>query len=103
MLVCGLDGWVKGETIMPGDPPKLVQLKNPADGRRTKVAGFGTWTDPDTFLMTWDFYETLHSDAVTCHFTENTLRLEFKNSIEEKIHHRKDARLVLEGQLVNKG
>ncbi len=102
-LVCGLDGWVKGETLMPGDPPKLVQLKNPADGRKTKVAGFGTWTDPDTFLMTWDFYETPHSDAVTCHFTRDTVRLEFKNSIEEKIHHRKEARLVLEGRLVNKG
>lgn len=103
-LVCGLDGWVKGETLMPGDPPKLVQLKNPADGRKTKVAGFGTWTDPDTFLMTWDFYETPHADAVTCHFTaDHTLRLEFKNSIEEKIHRRKEARLVLHGQRVNKG
>ncbi len=102
-LVCGLDGWAKGETIMPGDPPKLVQLKNGADGRKTKVAGFATWTDPDTLLMTWDFYETPHSDAVTCHFTADTVRLEFKNSIEEKLQHRKEARLVLEGRLVNKG
>jgi CubicO group peptidase (beta-lactamase class C family) len=98
-IVCGLNKWEKGETRMPDDPPKFVQLKNNMDNSQVKVAAFGTWTSPDTFVMTWNFYETPHSDIVTCYFEKDTLRMEFKNSIDSKLRNSKEARLVLEGQL----
>ena len=98
-IVCGLNGWVKGSTLMPGNPPKFVQLKHPDDGLKSKVAAFGTWHDGKTFVMTWAFYETPHSDSVTCYFQNDTVRLEFKNSIAVKAPSRAGVRPVLEGKL----
>lgn len=97
-LVCGLKHWEKGETQMPGDPPKFVPLKNSMDNSKIKVAAIGTWKDPDTFVMTWNFYETPHSDIVTCHFDKDTVRMEFMNSVDTKARNSKEPRLVLEGQ-----
>jgi hypothetical protein len=98
-IVCGLQDWVKGETRMPGNPPKFVQLKHPDDEAKVKVAAFGSWRDPNTFVMTWAFFETPHSDTITCHFQNDSVRLEFKNSIAVKAPSRAVARPVLEGHL----
>ena len=68
-------------------------------GNRVRAA-FGTWTDPNTFVMTWSFIKTPHSDTVTCHFDGEKVRLKFKSSIEAKAPNRGVARPVLEGQLV---
>jgi CubicO group peptidase (beta-lactamase class C family) len=98
-IVCGFNHWEKGETQMPGDPPKFVPLKNTMDTAKVKVAAVGTWKDPDTFVMTWNFYETPHSDIVTCHFEKDTMRMEFMNSVDTKARNSKEPRLILEGQL----
>jgi hypothetical protein len=98
-IVCGLNHWAKGETIMPGDPPKLVPLKNKMDISKVKVAAAGFWKDQNTFIMTWNFYETPHSDVVTCRFDKDAVRMEFMNSIDSKARNSKDPRLVLEGLL----
>ena len=98
-IVCGLQDWVKGETRMPGNPPKFVQLKHPDDEAKVKVAAFGSWRDPNTFVMTWAFFETPHSDTITCHFQNDSVQLEFKNSIAVKAPSRAVARPVLEGHL----
>ncbi|QHT66766.1 serine hydrolase [Rhodocytophaga rosea] len=98
-IVCGLNQWIKAETMMPGDPPKLVPLKNKMDTSKVKVAAVGSWIDADTFMMTWNFYETPHSDVVTCHFSNDTLRMEFINSVDSKARNKKEPRLILEGQM----
>jgi CubicO group peptidase (beta-lactamase class C family) len=102
-IVCGFNHWEKGETLMPGDPPKFVQLKNKADNTKAKVAAAGTWKDANTFVMTWNFYETPHADIVTCYFEKDTLKMEFKNTIDTKLRNSKEPRLILEGQLGVKG
>jgi len=93
----GLQKWVRGETTMPGTPPKLTQGDL---GPKSKVAGSGTWKDENTFEMTWQFYETPHHDTVTCRFEGEKVRIEFLNSIAAMSPGRKDKRLPLEGRVV---
>jgi CubicO group peptidase (beta-lactamase class C family) len=98
-ILCGLNGWAKGETALPGTPPRFTPVSNPKKGRE-KVAAFGTWTDPNTFVMTWSYFETPHADTVTCQFQEDKVRIAFKSSIEVKAPSRGVARPVLEGQVL---
>jgi len=97
-IVCGLSGWVKGETDMPGSHPKLVQLKNKHDNDKALVAAFGTWTDPTTFVMHWSFYETPHGSVVTCRFEPGGLRLEIQSMMAVKTG--RTDKTVLEGKPV---
>lgn len=98
-ILCGLDHWIKSETVMPGDPPNLVNGHNKIT-TKAKVAAAGVWKDENTFEMTWLFFETPHGDTVTCHFENNSLRLEFKNSLIGKMGSFTESRPVLKGTLI---
>jgi hypothetical protein len=79
-IQCGLGKWVDGVSNMPGIPPKLTV----GDLRPCKVAASGAWRDENTFEMIWHFYETPHSDIVTCHFDGDKVKVEFLSSITQK-------------------
>ncbi len=79
-IKCGIEKWTEGQTNMPGTPPKL----SVGDLRPVKIAAGGTWKDADTFVMTWQFYETPHHDTVTSHFDGDNLKVEYLSSISEK-------------------
>ena len=96
-LTCGMEKWMKGETDMPGTPPKLTS--GPL-GPKLKVAASGTWKNDQTFEMTWQFYETPHHDTVTCHFDADRVKVEFLSSVAEKMAARKEKRPVLQGRLM---
>lgn len=95
-ITCGREHWVKGETDMPGTPPKLTVGEL---GPRSRVAGSGTWIDTNTYQMTWRFFETPHHDTVTCRFEGDGVRLEFMNSLTQISSAHKELRPVLEGSL----
>ncbi|MBC7828286.1 MAG: serine hydrolase [Chitinophagaceae bacterium] len=95
-ISCGLDHWEKGETVIPGAPPNLVNGNNKLTVN-SKVAAAGLWKDENTFEMILQYFETPHSDAVTCYFENNSLRLEFKNSLMGKVGSFKETRPVLKG------
>ncbi|MHA6247149.1 serine hydrolase domain-containing protein [Pontibacter sp. CAU 1760] len=99
-IVCGLHDWVKGETQLPGSPPSFVPMKRKLPMPTEKVAAFGTWASPDTFVMTWSFNQTPHTDTVTCHFEDKKVRLVFTDSIAQKAPERKSERPVLVGQMM---
>ncbi|QCR23912.1 serine hydrolase [Pontibacter sp. SGAir0037] len=99
-IVCGLNEWVKGETQLPGSPPSFVPMQRKLPMPKEKVAAFGTWTSPDTFVMTWSFNQTPHTDTVTCHFEDKAVRLVFTDSIARKAPERKSERPVLVGQMM---
>jgi len=95
-IVCGLEEWLAGETSMPGTPPRLI----PAGGaRNSKVAAGGRWKDDATFEMIWRYCETPHHDAVTCHFEDGKIRIEFVNSLAQMNPSRKDKRPILQGRM----
>src|SRR5215204_4028610 len=94
---CGLHQWIKSETVMPGAPPNLV-YGPPKTPTKAKVAGSGIWKDPNTFEITLLYFETPHSDVVTCHFQNNSIEVGFKNSISMKSPNFQEARPVLKGR-----
>ncbi|HET9278357.1 MAG TPA: serine hydrolase [Flavitalea sp.] len=95
---CGLHHWIKSETVMPGAPPNLV-YGPPKTPTKAKVAGTGVWKDPGIFEMTLLYFETPHSDVVTCRFENNSIEVAFKNSISIKSPNFQETRPVLKGRL----
>jgi CubicO group peptidase (beta-lactamase class C family) len=90
---CGLGKWVEGLSNMPGTPPKITV----GDLRPCKVAASGAWRDKNTFEMLWRFYETPHSERVTCHFDGDKVKVEFLSSITQKSSRNPEANYVLQG------
>ncbi len=97
-LTCGINRWVEGETTFSPMPLKLVQTPV-ANETPTRAAGSGTWTDANTFVMTWRFIETAHYDTLTCCFADNALTIEFQSSLS-KLNKTNDARPPLVGKEV---
>ena len=96
-VTCGINRWIEGETTFSTQPLKLVNTPVPGE-TKTRVAGSGTWSDANTFVMIWRFIETAHYETVTCRFDADSLAVEFANSLS-KINKTKDSRPVLEGKL----
>jgi hypothetical protein len=90
---CGLGKWVEGISNMPGTPPKITV----GELRPCKVAASGAWRDENTFEMIWRFYETPHSETVTCRFDGDKAKIEFLTSITRRSAPHPAPNLVLEG------
>ncbi|PSR57389.1 serine hydrolase [Adhaeribacter arboris] len=99
-IVCGLNNWVQGETRVPGNPPAFVAMEKKEPVPKEKIAAFGTWTSPNTFILTWVFNQTPHSETITCNFENNSVRLEFKDSVSAKVPSRKKEQPILVGQMI---
>lgn len=99
---CGLGEWLRGETALPGTPPRLIAGGKPGAGVLSKVAASAVWVDEKTLEMTWRYYETPHRDTVTCEFDGdgNGVTIQFLNSITGMNPKGKDVRPVLRGRLV---
>jgi hypothetical protein len=98
-VICGLNQWAKGETLMPGAPPVLV-LNNNKNSQQAKVAAAGVWTNDNTFVMTLQYFETPHADRITCRFENNTIRIDFLSSMVGKSGGFVESRPVLEGTMI---
>jgi hypothetical protein len=93
-IACGIERWQRGETALPGTPPRLISGGAPQPGTKHKLAAGGTGKDANTFEMTWRYYETPHHDTVTCRFNGGNVQIEFAASIAGR------KRPVLTGQMV---
>ena len=96
-VTCGINRWVEGDTTFSTQPLKLVNTPVPGE-TKTRVAGSGTWSDANTFVMTWRFIETAHYDTVTCRFGDDSMTVNFESS-RARINKAKDPRPALEGKL----
>ncbi len=98
-IACGLESWKRGQAAIPGTPPSLVAngiVKKPV---ASKIAASATWTDDDTLVMTWRYFETPHSDTVTCVFDGDAVAISFLSSITAMNAKSKDAREPLKGRI----
>jgi len=97
-IACGLERWQRGETALPGTPPRLISGGAPPSGTKSKVAASGTWKEPTTFEIMLRYYETPHHDTVTCRFDAAQVRIAFMNSMAQMSPTPKDKRPVLQGR-----
>ncbi len=97
-IACGLERWDRGETALPGTPPRLVSGGAPKAGTKSKVAASSTWKEENTFEVTLRYYETPHHDTVTCRFDNGSVKISFMSSIAQMSATPKDKRPILQGQ-----
>jgi hypothetical protein len=100
-IACGAGRWRRGETALPGTPPRLVSGGAPKSGTESKIAASGSWADQNTYQMVIRYYETPHHDTVTCRFDGDKVQISFMNSMAQMNPTPKDKRPVLEGQLMS--
>jgi CubicO group peptidase (beta-lactamase class C family) len=98
-IACGSGRWRRGETALPGTPPRLIAGGASPRGTKSKVAASGTWVDQSTFQVMLRYYETPHHDTVTCRFDDRTVQISFMNSIAQMSPTPKNKRPVLQGKI----
>lgn len=97
---CDFEHWQRGETAMPGTPPRLISGGKPKHQITSKVAASATWQDDNTLVMTWRYYETPHHDIVTCRFEGDQVKVSFLNSIAAMNPKPQDPRQDLVGKVM---
>ena len=97
-ITCGLGAWKRGEASFPGTPPRLISGGMPKQPTPSKIAASAAWTDDSTLVMHWRYYETPHSDTVTCKFDGDKVTISFLNSITAMNPKAKDVRAPLQGR-----
>jgi len=98
-ITCGMSGWKRTQAALPGTPPRLIAGGKPKVGTASKIAASATWTDEATLVMTLRYYETPHSDTLTCRFDGDQVTISFLSSITAMNPKAKDARAPLKGQV----
>ena len=97
-IQCGLGSWERGETALPGTPPRLVSGGAPKPGTKAKVAASGAWKDANTLELLLRYYETPHHDTVTCEFNGGGVQIRFVSSIAQMSTPANDQRPVLQAR-----
>lgn len=95
-IPCGLGKWQRGETALPGTPPRLVSGGG-RPGVALPVSSAAAWVDDSTLALTVRFHETPHHDVLTFRFDEDKVALTFRSSIVALNPSGKDPRAALRG------
>ena len=96
----GIERWERGETSLPGTPPRLIAGGAAKSGTKSKIASSGAWKDENTFELMLRYCETPHHDTVTCRFDGDQVTVSFLSSIAAMSPTPKDKRPVLQGKTV---
>jgi len=91
---CGLGKWVEGVTDLPGTPPRLTA----GELGPMKIAAAAAWKDATTLQLTFRFFETPHHDTVTCRFVNDSVTIEFLDSLAAMGPAKKDRRSPWQGK-----
>jgi CubicO group peptidase (beta-lactamase class C family) len=91
---CGIQGWLRGETSLPGTPPRLLAGGAPKPGTKSKVAATAS-LDEEVAKVRWCYYETPHSDSILIHAEDDTVEITFSNTIPGD----EDRRPILRGKV----
>ncbi len=97
-ITCGWKTWQLGKTALPIKPPRLIAGGKPKSDASFKVAAHATWSDPQTLLITLRYYETPHSDTLTCRFDGDSLTVTLRDSLTAMNPKGKDPRPPLKGK-----
>jgi CubicO group peptidase (beta-lactamase class C family) len=98
-LAGGIHRWQRGETALPGTPPRLIAGGAARSGAKSKIASSAAWKDANTFELMLRYYETPHHDTVTCRFDGDAVTISFLSSIAAMNRAAGDKRPVLQGKM----
>jgi CubicO group peptidase (beta-lactamase class C family) len=80
-ITCGAS-WVGQQTWLPLMQPTMISiLLNSPGGDLLRVAAWGGWKDPQTYIMLWQYLETPHTNSLTCRFLGDRLELDVESSL----------------------
>jgi hypothetical protein len=83
-LPCGNGEWVNSEAQMPIMQLNLLHLVlNWEVHGPVRVAACGHWKDASTYIMTWQYLETPHSNTITCKFMGGEIQITRTSSISD--------------------
>jgi CubicO group peptidase (beta-lactamase class C family) len=99
-IACGIGKWQRGETSLPGTPPRLISGGAPRTGTKSRIATSGAWKDQNTFELMLRYYETPHHDTLTCRFDSDHVTMSFLSSIAAMNPAASDKRPVLQGKWI---
>jgi len=99
-IIGGLSGWNRTAAAFPGTPPRLISGGRPSKPVPSKIAASAAWADDTTLVLTWRYYETPHSDTLTCTFEGDSVTITFLNSITAMNPKAKDTRAPLKGRAI---
>ncbi|KAF0174168.1 MAG: beta-lactamase [Limisphaerales bacterium] len=88
----------RGETTLPGTPPRLISGGAPKPGTAHKYSGCAAWTGENTLELMLRYYETPHHDSLTFKFNGDQVQLSFLSSLA-KMRGAKDSRPLLQGRV----
>ena len=94
----GMGRWIEGDTDLSTLPLKLAPTPVPGE-TKTKFAASGTWTEPNTLMLTVRFIETAHYETITCQFDKESVQVELKKSLAILNPSIKDDRPKLQGRI----
>lgn len=98
VITGGVAAWERGETGLPGTPPRLIPRGASKSGVKEKAATAVAWRDESTLEWRLRFYETAHHDTILCRFGTDTLEVSFLSSLA-KLRGGKEPRPVLQGRV----
>lgn len=100
VLVGRIGAWQRGDTALPGMPPRLSPAGAPPSGTLHPYVGAGAWTDEATFELLLRFLETAHHDRLSVRFSGAQVEIGLLGSIAAMAPKPIDARGMLRGTLV---
>jgi CubicO group peptidase (beta-lactamase class C family) len=95
---CGAGKWERGETALPGTPPRIIAGGAPKAGTVHPFVASGAWKDENTYEMLWRYNETPHHDRVTCQFEGDGVKIGFLSSVAELGGKKEDVNRTLTGK-----
>ncbi len=84
LMICGNGEWIENRVRIAGMLPSMTDLiPSRRPGLPVRVAACGTWTDPQTYSMTWRYLETAHADTVSARFEGDALQVQVASSLSD--------------------
>ena len=94
-IPCGAYQWIRAEAPAPLGLPRIIAGGAPKREALIRVAGRAAWRSENELELTWRYYETPHTDTVTCRFEGNEVTLTPLSSINRIRGGKKDARAAV--------
>lgn len=92
VISCGARDWIRGEAPTPFGAPRIIAGGAPKEGTLYRVAGRAGWKGSDELELTLRYFETPHTDTVTCRFKGDGVTMSPLSSINRIRGKKTDAR-----------